>query len=563
MKRILIIRIFLFSMMYIVASQQLFAQGNGQHETVNVIGTYTPQLSEARKIGFTPEIKDITIPVPPMNYKILSVPVTAPVDVMPVPPAKMVGETFSKLYKNHLIAGFGNYASPLFDFRHYSYRNKKLRGEIHLNHHSASGKLKEYAYPGFSRNNVGLSGHFIRPEYTISSGADYTREGLHYYGFLKDSLTPEFEKKDIKQVFQLFDIFFRGESNYSRKTAFHNSFGLKYQGLWDMYDASEHNVYLNGSMRKELQIAEFIKEEQIVVEATGGFFAQNYALQSISTGLLGIKPYLNFRLDQLEFALGGTVSAQLDSVGDVFFLPYGRMDIHIVPNALNIFFGIDGTAERNTFRNFIQVNPFINTEIIPMSYTVTKNILFGGVNGGFGGKFNYRIMAKNRKVQNLPLFVNDTLPFMSDTTILTTGNRFTAVYDNVDIFTLSAEIQVAFGKKIVAELKGSYNIFSPETQAKAWHMPRYEGVFSITYNIADKIYGRLNAFAFGDRYALVDNVEQKLKSVYDFNVEVEYRYSKFLSAWLRVSNLTTQRHFLWYNYPTYRLNAMLGVCYTF
>jgi hypothetical protein len=563
MKRIQILRVILFSLMYTVALQQLFAQGNGQHETVNVVGTYTPQLSEARKIGFTPEIKDTIIPVPPMNYKIISAPVTAPVEVMPVPPAKMVGETFSKLYKNHLVAGFGNYTSPLLDFRHHSYRNKKLRGEIHLNHHSASGKLKDYAYPGFSRNNAGLSGHFIRSEYTFSTGADYIREGVRYYGFLQDSLTPEFDKKDIRQVFHLFDFFVKGESNFDRKTAFHNSFGLKYQGLWDQFETSEHNAYLNGSLKKFLQIAGFLKEEKIVIEATGGFFSQNYPKHSVSTGLATVKPYLNFQLDEMEFTIGGTLCAQLDSIGDVLLLPYGRLDIHIVPNTLNIFLGIDGTAERNTFRSFMTVNPFIHTEIIPMDYTITKNILFGGVTGGFGGKFNYRLMAKNRKIQNMPLFVNDTLPFLSDTTVLATGNRFTAVYDNVDILTLSAEIQMGFGEKIITELKGSYHIFSPETQAKAWHMPRYEGVLSVTYNIADKIYGRLNVFAFGDRYALSGDAEMKLKPVYDFNLEAEYRYTKFLSAWVRINNFTTQRHFLWYNYPTHGLNAMLGVSYTF
>ncbi len=544
-------------------SVHLSAQGNGQHETVNVIGTYTPQLSEARKIGFSPELKDTVIPVPPMNYKIISVPVTAPVEVMPVPPAKMVGETFNKLYKNHLIAGFGNYISPLLDFRYFSYRNKKLRGEIHLNHHSAMGKIKEYAYPGFSKNNAGLFGHFIRPEYTFSTGADYIREGIHYYGFIQDSLSPEFDNMEIRQVFHLFDFFFRGESNFDRKTAFHNSFGLKYQGLWDKYDAGEQNIFLNGSLKKGLQIAEFFKEEQIVVEAGGGFFSQNYALQSVSTGLATLKPYLIVQMDELKFTAGGTLCAQLDSIGNVLMFPYGRLDIRIVPNTLNIFLGVDGMAERNTFRSYMTINPFINTEIIPVDNTVTRSILFGGVNGGFGGAYNYRLMVKNRKIENLPLFVNDTLPVMSDTTIITSGTRFTAVYDNVDILTFSAEIQMAFGKKITTELQGLYHIFSPETQSKAWHMPRYEGVLSVTYNIADKIYGRANVFVFGDRYAIDEVLEIKLKPVYDFNLEAEYRYTKFLSAWVRINNFTNQRHFLWKNYPSHRLNAMLGVSYTF
>ncbi len=563
MKHIKTSNLLLLIVLVIIAGEKATGQTGGQHETVTVLGAYTPQLSEARKIGFTPELKDTVIPVPKIEYKIVSIPVDLQFNVKAIPPAKMVGETFNKLHKNHIIAGFGNYGSPLIDISHHSYRSKKLRGEIHMKHFSAGGNIENYPHPGFSENTIGVSGHFIQPQYTISTGMDYHRDAIRYYGFQIDSLTPDFEKNDIRQVFKKLDFFFMGESNYKQRDKFHNLFALKYQGLWDEYNVNEQNILFEGQLKKHIDLFRFLKEETIFVDAHGGFFAQDYALQSISTGIVNIKPYLNVKRDELELTVGGKISAQLDSIGEIHFFPYGQLDIHIVPGALKIFLGIDGAIERTTFRQLSDVNPFINTEILPMEFTISENILYGGISGGFGGKYNYRFSARNSQNKNMPLFINDTLGFYKDTLLLATGNRFGLVYDNVDILSVSLELMMDFSRKFSAEIYSAYNIFSPETQAKAWHLPKYEGSLGIIYNLSDKIYGKLNVFAFGERYALVNDAEVKLKPIYDFNLEVEYRYTKNLSAWLRFNNFTTKRHYYWNNYPSQRLNGMIGVSYTF
>jgi hypothetical protein len=563
MKKSEVLRISGAIILMCLAVINLSAQPGSQHETVTVIGTYTPHLSEARKISFTPSIKDTIIPVPEIEYKIVSAPIHHVYDVKPIPPARVEGESFQKLYKNHIIAGFGNYWSPYLDFSHFSFRNKNFRGGFHLKHLSASGSIDSLSHPGYSENLAGITGSYIQDEYTLWSGLNYSRDAIHYYGFVPGAQTPEFENKDIKQVFQELDFVFGGASHYSQKERFHNQFTLKYQGLWDQYDVNEQNVLLNAGMKKNISLAQFLKQEAIYVDVDGGYFAQEYALQSISTAIAGIKPRLNVHLSEIEITVGGNLVALLDSTGEALFFPYGRMDIHIVPGSLGIFFGVDGSAERNTFKQLSEVNPFINTEIIPLEYTISRNILFGGINGGFGGRFNYRLMARNRQIENMPLFINDTLPLLKDTITLASGNRFDVVYDNADVLSLSLEIQLNFSKKFALELFSAYHIFSTETQAKAWHMPRYNGSLRLVYNLEDKISGKFNVFAYGDRFAFENDVEKSLKPVFDFNLEIEYRYTKFLSFWARFNNFTTKKHFYWNNYPTQSLNVMAGASYTF
>ena len=87
------------------------------------------------------------------------------------------------------------------------------------------------------------------------------------------------------------------------------------------------------------------------------------------------------------------------------------------------------------------------------------------------------------------------------------------------------------------------------------------------YAIADKIYMRselyFNDGVYALNYAPARPEYMKLDSYIDINLGVEYRYSKILSAFVQLNNLGMQKYFKWYNYPSYRLNAIAGITYSF
>ncbi len=67
----------------------------------------------------------------------------------------------------------------------------------------------------------------------------------------------------------------------------------------------------------------------------------------------------------------------------------------------------------------------------------------------------------------------------------------------------------------------------------------------------------------GSRKALADDGYQSLDAYADISLGVDYRYSKILSFWIQVNNLTATRYMQWYNYPSYRINAMAGASLAF
>jgi outer membrane receptor protein involved in Fe transport len=52
-----------------------------------------------------------------------------------------------------------------------------------------------------------------------------------------------------------------------------------------------------------------------------------------------------------------------------------------------------------------------------------------------------------------------------------------------------------------------------------------------------------------------------LKSVGDFNLGAEYRYSKMLSFFVNFNNIANMRYYRWEKYPSQRFNFMAGLTF--
>ena len=89
-----------------------------------------------------------------------------------------------------------------------------------------------------------------------------------------------------------------------------------------------------------------------------------------------------------------------------------------------------------------------------------------------------------------------------------------------------------------------------------------------SYNLKEKIIVKADIFAIGEAYAREYDesgspVAVKLRSVVDLNLELEYRYTRKLSTYLRLNNLSAQRYYRWNQYPTMRFSFLGGLTYIF
>jgi len=73
------------------------------------------------------------------------------------------------------------------------------------------------------------------------------------------------------------------------------------------------------------------------------------------------------------------------------------------------------------------------------------------------------------------------------------------------------------------------------------------------------------AWAFENQNPLLSSVAPaiKISGWFDGSLGFEYQFNKALSFWLNFNNFTNSRHWLWYNYPSYKFNVIGGASFSF
>ena len=95
---------------------------------------------------------------------------------------------------------------------------------------------------------------------------------------------------------------------------------------------------------------------------------------------------------------------------------------------------------------------------------------------------------------------------------------------------------------------------------KVYYKPNFVANISAPINLRDKIKVEPSINYLGERYY---NEISQLESQFHANLSLQYNYSKILSAFLQLNNLTNSKKELWRNYQEIGFNGVFGVSYSF
>ncbi|HNW53038.1 MAG TPA: hypothetical protein PKN21_02160, partial [Bacteroidales bacterium] len=178
----------------------VWAQVKTYNEEITVVAPFNPIIPDAFKISSNPAITDTLASIPQMTYSV--VPRLAEVRpvIEPLPAVKLVAEPISKLYRNYIRGGGGNYSSIYGELFMSNLRSKKYLSSVHLKHLSSAGEIKDYGPAANSRQEAEISGTRYFDELALAGKIYYNRDGLHLYGY-KPADYPDtvIEKEDVQQ----------------------------------------------------------------------------------------------------------------------------------------------------------------------------------------------------------------------------------------------------------------------------------------------------------------------------------------------------------------------------
>ena len=549
----------------------LLAQTEGEYV---IQGIYNPTLIDAQKIELRPEGLDTILPTLPVTYSLLPTRAEIPPRVDSLTAAKLnVEKALGQLYKGYVKAGFGLYSTPLGELYYDQGRNRKNGFGVHLKHLSSNGGLDDVGPSNYSNNSVDAFYRGIIQKNEASGRLIYDRRRISYYGYpsndsIENSIqnAPEATKDRLKQFYNDLGFAARVRSINEDSSKLAHDVALEAHSYSNNSRSRETNIRATISAGLQEKTEYYHATLLIDNNAYRGYPSPDSADFRQNGTLIGLMP--SVRTVGRKYFVRAGVGLYLDALGETtfHFFPQAYAHYALFDNILVPYVGLDGERRRNSFRSLTRENPWLNPA--PRLRNTSELFdLYGGLRGSFANNLGFDVRASFSSFDNMALFVNTPNPPF--------GDRMTAVYDEVEVTNFSGELTYSRSTDLRLSARMDVYKYTTKVQDEPWNLPPYKLTFAARYSLRDKLVLKAEALFLARRPAyrapeptsdssiVAVSTRTELDGFLDLYVGAEYRYTKRLSLFLDMSNITASKYERWYRHPVQRGLIMLGATYSF
>jgi hypothetical protein len=446
-----------------------------------------------------------------------------------------------------------------------------------VKHLSSFGNINDYAPAQFDRTKGEIFGSILENNYTLNGAFHMGSQGLHYYGFMNDSIA----KDSIRQRYA--DIGFTtqflshakdsGNLNYKVGITYNNYNSLKSTvdslanwrakenyfgidgGAWykmgkDIFaaDVSLHyNGYRYGEVGKN------------ITPADSGLFRDNT--------VFSLRPNITTYAfnNRLKATVGLDLTLDAGKTNKAYVYPIAEAKYSLFNDIFIPYVGVKGGLKQKSFKSLSTLNEFIlpNIEIKNEHQAID---FYGGIRGTISRRIGFNVSASYQHVKNKALFITDTLHIR--------GNQFKVIYDTMNQATIEGSIYFQLKEKLKIDVMGRYNSYALLNNSYAWNLPTWELILRGKYNLYDKLVAQVDLLLLGGRRAMVyapgtdvqlenNQYFKNLGFVGDANLNLEYLYNKRISVFFQMNNFAAQRYARWYSYPVQGFQVLGGFTFKF
>jgi len=555
-------------------------EGDGGFDQTQIItGDRTLTVQKAYKISDLPSRLDLEAPKDNFDYTLIPKRPVKEIELETIPPAKVkVRKPLEKLYHGFVKAGVGTFATPYLDAYYASTRDRKLSYGARVHHFSANdGINREVGFSGFSRNKVDLWGKKIFKKQSLELMAGFKRDVWHYYGFDPEFYDFDIDRKDYRQRFNIVDVQSTWRSYYRDSSRVNHITKFDFYSLGDRFESSELGFNLESNLESfrgnqyytletGLDLVSYDAGElspfNFIEDTTG----VNRPGQTTTNAIFKAVPRILISHRGLRAMVGLGIYGRFQDQAEFHAFPDAEVSYSLFNNIFVPYAGVTGRVIRNSYRNFSDLNPYILSNF-QLANSIERYNLFAGIRGTISDNISFNAGIEYNKVDDRPLFVNDT--------VFSAENRFEIIYDEVKTFTLQGEVTYQVDGKWDASVFARIYSYETSNEKKAWHLPSHEIGFNANYNLFNKFYLGAELTWIGKRYVKsllpLDAVEPEpegfsiveLDPYVDLSLSAEYRYTTRLSVFLEANNLTATRYDIYYRFPAQRVFILGGLKYAF
>ena len=568
MKRHIIIPVLL-----LISFFPVYGQNSGQDlkREVTLYNPYKPSLVEFRKRSSLPEMTDTSNTRPEFKYDVTTRPYFPVYTISPIKAASLLPDPLPELYKSYINLGLGNYLSPLAEISITSERSKKGAFGFYANHYSSNGKVRlqndKKVFAGYMDNDVSLFGKKFFKKNILDGSLDFSQKLRYAYGYDTSIVNYDPVNKQIRIGYNTLGANLSFASVTLDSSDFAYDFDLNYDIFYTSKNYYQQSLGVKGTMARVYK----------------GFYAGSglgldmellpEIIMADPKYKASVSPFVTKSTTQWAFRLGMELLLDKNMEDKPVFHIYPDVSFgfSVVPSYISFFTGLSGNLERNNPATIIQQNPFLvrGKTLFIQPNTDHKLIVSAGLKGNNGIGGNYLLKASYEIADDMLFYSNFVFPDSLFSPEM--GNHFLALHDDVEILNVHGEFSGKITDKIGYNGSANWYKYTLAENDFAWNRPEWDIRGSVKYNLRDKIIAGIDATALGKRRLLASRINELPPATnlifttpvhVNINLSAEYRYSKILSFWFRLNNISFNRYYEWAFYPSQRFMGLIGFSYS-
>jgi hypothetical protein len=512
-----------------------------------------PALPQPKALG------SLTFPVIPF---FLSVPAS---EIQAEPAKKEWEAPKLDLYPGLVRVGYGNFLSPLVEGRYLSTQSSEWQYATKFYHQSFGKGPVRWMDEESKESHTQLAGDvsYFLDDSELYASLDLKRDAYTFYGRDLGFVIPtnvDFASQYFAPNKQLHGDLKLGIRDLDKVGRIGYAGEIVLGGFRDSYAVREQELGFEGK-------GEFRPSKEMKASLGVSYFttATEDLKYDLNRNYFSIRPEGHYEYGDFHFSAGVVLVSDNDSVAEskpaIRIFPVLKSTYQVSGN-LKVNAAISGDVQRNTYRSFVQENPFLGPSDQLLN-TVTSFEFAAGVEGLATDKLVYRAGLAVRRQSNLHFFVNS----YADT------SRFELVYDQqATVLQFNSDVEFSVTEKYKVTTQLDFFHYNLSTLQTAWHRPTWTASmnhrltpfknFSLQANL--QVLGGMKARGLGQIDTLPPQAEVvKLPVVVDLQVNLEYQINSRLAVFANGANLLNRNNMRWMNYPVRGIQGVGGLSFKF
>jgi hypothetical protein len=567
------------------SASQLLAQDIGTTE-VRVVEGFKPTIPESSRLNEKAVFADTIKKVRTQEYAVVETDLKSNYKTRPLKAAKVKADKIAQLYVTKVSVGFGNAWTTKASIVHNSKRSKTLSYGILLNHFANKYKVP-LVLEGFqpaiprepylvknSKNTLHLYGKKISASHIFMGNLNYDRRTSLFWG--ENPALPAEENYRNRFAYTKLSFSASSKEMAADKLKHYTTFFVS-----DLNKFSENQIHLNTNLSKTIKGLPIALE--IELNDYLNYNNPDSKFESTNVQSFHFSPSTSLTKYGFEFDLGLEFHYLSDSTQfDVF--PQIKATKELVKDVLLVYVGLRHSEQRHTLKSLSDENPYIHsygTDQAIFSGNVLQNLKRTDSDELYFAMRN--VLAEDEVFEGSVAYgmVGNFDHFVRDYNL--NYNRFLVEYIDVKQLHVNASYDRKINNIISVKVNANYYNWDKEV----YHKPNFTCDISTPINLRDKIKvipsvnyrgervarQEYSGLIFGDPidpdrgFVYPDSGDPhtiaELPAQFHMNLGVYYSYTKNISAFLQLNNLTNSKEDVWIGYREVGFNGLFGLNYSF